>query len=97
MAPRSLLLVLALVASCAVEGRDAGTCTEHRCELTVSGSPTLEVLDRRIKAVVAGGAVRVSGAGVDVTLNPGEAALVDGVRVEVGSVTDGTARLVITD
>ncbi|WP_189209895.1 hypothetical protein [Actinokineospora fastidiosa] len=97
MARRSLFLVLALAVSCAGEARDAGKCTEHRCEITVSGSPTLEVLDRRIKAVVAGGAVRISGAGVDVTLNPGEAALVDGVRVEVGSVTEGTAKLIVTE
>lgn len=96
-----LLLSAALVcASCATDPagpRDSWRCTANRCELTVTGSPTLEVLDRRLKAVVAGGAVRVSGGGVDVTLNPGEAAMVDGVRVEVHSVTSGTAKLVVTD
>lgn len=95
-----LLLSAVLAASCAAEATgsdDSWRCTAHRCELTVSGSPTLEVLDRRLKAVVAGGAVRVSGGGVDVTLNPGEAAMVDGVRVEVRSVANGSAKLVVTD
>ncbi|MFC7617494.1 hypothetical protein ACFQV2_32805 [Actinokineospora soli] len=56
-----MLLSAVLVAACASGSGDAWRCTAHRCELTVTGSPTLEVLDRRLKAVVAGGAVRVSG------------------------------------
>ena len=93
----ALLLSAAVVAACAAEPRDAGKCTAHRCEVTVTGTPTLEVLDRRLKAAVEGGAVRVSGGGVDVTLNPGEAAMVDGVLVEVRSVANGSAKLVVTD
>ncbi|WP_436491915.1 hypothetical protein [Actinokineospora sp. HUAS TT18] len=65
--------------------------------MTVSGSPTLEVLDARLKTKVSRGRVRVSGGGVDVTLNPGEAAMVDGVRVEVRSVDNGTATIVVTE
>ncbi len=84
-------------AACAVGVGEGWRCTAHRCEITVTGAPTLEVLDRRLKAHVAGGAVRVSGGGVDVTLNPGEAAVVDGVRVEVRSVANGSAKLVVTD
>ena len=97
--PATALLLSGVLAAtaCAVQASEGWRCTAHRCEITVTGSPTLEVLDSRLKAHVAGGAVRVSGGGVDVTLNPGEAAVVDGVRVEVRSVANGSAKLVVTD
>jgi hypothetical protein len=65
--------------------------------MSVTGSPTLEVLDARLKTKVSRGRIRVSGGGVDVTLNPGEAAIVDGVRVEVRSVENGTATIVVSE
>ncbi|MGQ0840265.1 hypothetical protein [Actinokineospora sp.] len=92
-----MLLAVAGSAGCDPQAQDSWRCTENRCEMTVSGSPTLEVLDVRLKAKVTRGRVRVSGGGVDVTLNPGEAAMVEGVRVEVRSVENGSATLVVTD
>ncbi|GLZ42438.1 hypothetical protein Acsp05_60620 [Actinokineospora sp. NBRC 105648] len=90
-------VVAAALASCETPADDAGKCSENRCELTVSGASTLEVLDARLKARVGNGQVRLTGGGVDVTLNPGEAAVVDGVRVELRAVQDGNARLVVSD
>ncbi|MBM7769919.1 hypothetical protein JOD54_000123 [Actinokineospora baliensis] len=91
-----LVVALALVAgtACQAEG-DAGTCSEIRCEVTITGSPTLEVFDIRFKADVGPDRVRVAGGGVDVTLNPGDAAVVEGVRVQLLEVAQERARLVL--
>ncbi|PPK64014.1 hypothetical protein V5P93_006421 [Actinokineospora auranticolor] len=98
---RAAVAALPVLLTCTTAGCDGGrddwSCTRTRCEVTVTGTPTLEVLDARLKAEVGRGLVRVVGGGVDVTLAPGEAALVDGVRVEVRAVTDaGAATLVLT-
>ncbi len=90
-------VLLAAVAGCAEPADDGWECSANRCEVTVTGSPTLEVLDVRLKARVSRGRVQVSGGGVNVTLAPGQAAVVDGVRVEVRSIDEGAARLVVTD
>ncbi|MDQ3404549.1 MAG: hypothetical protein M3548_14355 [Actinomycetota bacterium] len=93
----ALTSVLIGSAGCEIQDSDGWRCTENRCDVTISGSPTLELLDARVKATVAGGRVKVSGGGVTVTLNPGEAAMVDGVKIEVISVDHEAATLVVTD
>ncbi|WP_018686412.1 hypothetical protein [Actinokineospora enzanensis] len=97
------LVLPPFVIATAITGCEAPTdrdwsCSATRCELSITGSPTIEVLDARLKATVGRGQVRVAADGVDVTLNPGEAALVGGVRVELRAVDeDGRADLVVTE
>ncbi|SER46836.1 hypothetical protein [Actinokineospora terrae] len=91
----SALVVGAGVAACGSED-ETWRCAAARCELTVSGSPTLEVFDARLKADVGQDRVRVAGGGVDITLNPGDAAVVDGLVVELRGVDGGVARLVLS-
>ncbi|GLW95754.1 hypothetical protein Aglo03_65700 [Actinokineospora globicatena] len=91
----SALVVGTGVAGCGAED-DTWHCTATRCEVAVTGAPTLEVLDARLKAEVTRDQVRVAGGGVDITLNPGDAAVVDGLVVELRGVDDGVARLVLS-
>jgi hypothetical protein len=93
------IVALALIgAGCVAKPAESWRCRENRCDLSVSGSSTLEVLDARLKATVSKGRIRLSGGGVDVTLNPGEAAIVDGVRVELRSVdNNGVASIIVSE